>query len=193
MEKRRCTRSEIIDAIVADAAGLFGDKRDGEAPPITRRNFHSEMLRYGARALRARLSQLSHAELLGEAADAAAFRAELDALYEEGLQRLESGDREAAAQARRQRQAELGRRRGLHPAILAAARHFQAHGKSAKQAWDAIKETPFRTGGGWVIVVSGPKSDRLSQAMRAMAPRERDRPIKFNHWRQRYWPAAKPG
>ena len=196
MEKRRYTRSKIIDVIVAEAThDLFaGDNRDGAAPPITLQNFHDgEALRHGAKALRARLSQLSRAELWDELEAGAAHRAMLDARYEEGLQHLKSGDREAAAQALRQRQAELGRRRGLHPAILAAARHFQAHGKSAKQAWDAIKETSFRTGGGWVVVVSGPKSDRLSQEMRAMAPRERDRPIKFNHWRQRYWRAAKPG
>ena len=66
-QKFKSTRSST-DA----TKGLFtGDKRDGEAPPITRQNFHSVILRYGARALRARLSQLSHAELLANEAAAA--------------------------------------------------------------------------------------------------------------------------
>lgn len=193
MEKRRYTKSEIIDAIVAEAThGLFtGDKRDGEAPPITRQNFpDGEALRYGARALRARLSQLSHAELLGEAAAAVAFRAELEACENEGLQHLERYDREAAAQAFRQRQAELGRRHGgLQPAMLAAARHYRAHGKNAKQAWGAIIQKPYLTGGETVLVkVSEKKETMLVQSPDGTQKRPG---IKEPQWQKRYWPAAR--
>jgi hypothetical protein len=68
MEQRRLTKKEIVDWIVAKATfGMFkGDKRDGEAPPITVQNFSLEAGRYGAKALRARLSRLSFAELLTE-------------------------------------------------------------------------------------------------------------------------------
>jgi hypothetical protein len=186
MEKRRYTRSEVIDAIVAEAQGLFkGHKRDGKAPAITVQNFTDEMFRYGARALRARLSQLSHAELLGEAAAAVAHRAMLDSRYNEGLQLLVSGDREAAAQALRQRQAELARRPRLQPAILAAACHYRAHGKNAKQAWDAIKESPFKTGGEVVLIEE--------ETMRVQLPdgTQKRRGIEEAHWQKRYWPAAK--
>jgi hypothetical protein len=184
VEKRRFTKVEIIDAIVAEATkGLFtGDKRDGEAPPITRQNFHPETFRYGARALRARLSQLSHAELLGEAADAAAFGSELDAVYEEGLQLLESGDREAAAQANSQRQSQLALRPRLQPAMLAAARHYRALDVSARRAWCSIKRKPYRTGGETVLIKGG------KMWVRSPDGTQKRSGIKFEQWRKRYWP-----
>ena len=68
MERRRLTKKDIVDLIVAAATNkLFtGDSRDGTAPPITFQNFLDEMMRHGARALRARLSALSFADLVSE-------------------------------------------------------------------------------------------------------------------------------
>ena len=95
MEQRRRTK-KIVDWIVAKATwGHFkGDKRDGEAPPITIQNFVLESPRYGARALRARLSRLSSAELLAEAH---AVRAYLKARPSELAQIAETVEREKAA------------------------------------------------------------------------------------------------
>jgi hypothetical protein len=63
----RYTKQAVIDVIVSEAAKIFtGDKRDGEAPPITLQNFSTEMFRYGARALRARLSRMPYEVLLAE-------------------------------------------------------------------------------------------------------------------------------
>ena len=68
MEQRRLTKKDIVDLIVAEATNkLFtGDRRDGDAPPITIQNFTDEMIRHGATALRARLSRLSLADLVNE-------------------------------------------------------------------------------------------------------------------------------
>ena len=62
------TKKEIIDYLVREAtAGLFfGDGRDIKAPPITLQNFTHEMVRCGAKALRARLSGLSYRQVLQE-------------------------------------------------------------------------------------------------------------------------------
>jgi len=62
------TRKQIIDYIVRQATrGQFlGDRRDSNAPPITWQNFSQETLRYGAKALRERLSGLPRQQLLQE-------------------------------------------------------------------------------------------------------------------------------
>jgi hypothetical protein len=62
------TKKTIIDYIVRQATrGQFlGDGRDSKAPPITWQNFSQETLRYGAKALRARLSGLLYRQLLQE-------------------------------------------------------------------------------------------------------------------------------
>ena len=64
----RLSRNSIIDALVAAACPFhfMGDKRDTEAPPITLENFSVEMHRYGAMALRARLTRLLYGKLLDE-------------------------------------------------------------------------------------------------------------------------------
>jgi hypothetical protein len=76
MEQRSPTNKEIIDWMIAAATlGRFkGDKRDGQAPPIKVQNFTNEMIiRYAAKALRARLSRLPFAELRTEAIEAADY------------------------------------------------------------------------------------------------------------------------
>jgi hypothetical protein len=66
---------------------------------------------------------------------------------------------------------------------------------TAAAAWDEIKKSPFKTSSGWIVLVSGPKSERLKQAMRAMSPdgTRVKHPIAFSTWRQLYWPDRKPG
>jgi hypothetical protein len=194
----RPTKRAIIDAIVAEAtqSAFTGDKRDGTAPAITLQNFHAESYRYGAKALRARLSRLSVVELSGEYENSAAFVAMLEEYKKDSLARLERDDRENATRAFRERQAELGRKHGLQPAILAAARHYRAGGKTAKEAWDAIRECPFRTDDGEIVEIEGRKLPRLKQTMCVILRdgRRPKRAIRFSHWRQKYWAeAAKPG
>ena len=122
------TKKEIVDWMVAEATlGRFrGDKRDGEAPPITIQNFTNEMVvHYAAKALRARLSRLSYAELLTEAVAAADYvKAQREQISQSG-ELAERYDREEAARVFRQQQAERGRRSRLQPAILAAAHHYR--------------------------------------------------------------------
>jgi hypothetical protein len=187
--RRLLTKKEMIDQLVTQAAfGQFkGDKRDGETPPITIQNFSLEMPRYAAKALRARLSRLSFAELFTEAIAAADYKDQLSRTVElaERLNREEV----------RQRQAELGRRSRLQTAILAAARHYRDQGINAGEAWDAIRETPFNTDDGSTVEIEGGKL-RTEQKMRVMAPdgRQLKRSIKWDQWRQTYWKAAtKPG
>src|SRR5262249_17253877 len=134
------TKRAIVEAIVAEATkGLFtGDNRDGEPPSITLQNFTSEMFRYGAKALRARLSGLPRAELLRELEASAGYVETLQRYAEQALAQLDRDDREADARASSQRQAELARRRGLQTALLAAARYYRNLSKTAKQAWLAI-------------------------------------------------------
>src|SRR6516165_7329850 len=150
------TKKEIVDWIVAEATlGRFrGDKRDGEAPPITIQNFTNEMVvRYAAKALRARLSRLSYAELLTEAVAAADYvKAQREQISQSG-ERAERLEREATARVLSQRQAELGRRSRLQPAILAAAHHYrQIAKKGAKEAWLAIKHKPYEAADGSVAI-----------------------------------------
>jgi hypothetical protein len=187
----RPTKQAVIDELVSAATkGKFtGDDRDGKAPRITPSNFDRESIRYGARAYRAGLAQLSLAELLRK-------RDERTRFDEEETER----GRQAAArllQAYRQKQADRGRRNKRQPEILEAARHYRGRvtgGRkmTAGDAWDAIKNSPFRTGRGWVVLVSGYKSERLKQEMRAMSldRSQTKRPIVFSTWRQLYWPAS---
>lgn len=191
MEQRRLTEKEIIDAIIAEATfGRFkGDERDGETPPITIQNFANEMARYAARA---RLSRLSYAELLTEAIatlDHVKATQERRAQYVEEAERIE---REEAAGALRQRQAKLGRRSRLQPAILAAARHYRGQGMNAGRAWDAVRRAPFATDDGSTVEIEGGRLPRLEQHMRVRSRdgRQQKRPIGFNQWQQVYWSAA---
>jgi hypothetical protein len=186
MEQRRLGKQRLVDWIVAKATwGHYkGDKRDGKAPPITIENFAFESQRYGAKALRARLYPLSVDELLTEARAGRAYGPS------ELAQIAELFRQEEAARVFRQRQAELGRKSRLQPAILAAARHYRGQGMTAKKAWDALCKTPLATADEDTVTVEG------GELMRVILPdgRQQKRPIGFDQWRQRYWSAAaKPG
>jgi hypothetical protein len=182
MKTRRLSKHQIIDLIISKAAlGLFtGDKRDGKTPPITFQNFSDEKYRLAAKALRARLSDLSRAELLAEARAALKYhnmRLEWNAQY--------------FARERRERQAELGRRPRLQPAILAAARYYrscQAQGRKmyAGEAWRAIQKAPYRTSDGEIVIV-----DDNELRVQSRDRTQRRSPIKFAQWQKRYWVAAK--
>ena len=196
MEQRRPTKRDIVDAMVGHAtSGSFtGDKRDGAPPPITLRNFLSEMYRYGAKALRARLSRLTYAELLGELETSAVHVATLQDYVKNALAQLERDERHADMRARSERQSERAKRPRLQPDMVTAARHCRDQGMNAKGAWDAINKTPFVTDDDNIVEIVG--SNRLKQRMRVKSPdgRQQKRSIGFNQWRQRYWSAAaKPG
>jgi hypothetical protein len=188
MEQRRLGKQRIVDWIVEKATWRHfkGDERDGEARAITIENFGVESARYGAKALRTRLSRLSLTELLTEART---VRDYLKAGPSELAQIAERVKRDEAARALRQRQAELGRRSRLQPAILAAARHYRERGMTAKKAWDALNKTPFTTDEGNAVKIEGGEQMRVM-----LRDGTQKRPIKFGQWRQRYWSAAtKPG
>ena len=197
MGQRRLTKKDMVDLVVELATRRFrGDKRDGETPPITVQNFFDEGTRFAAKALRARLSRLPLLELVTEGLAA------LD--YEEARQKdllrigeeAERIEREEAAQALRQRQAELGRRHCLQPAILAAACHYRGREMNAGEAWDALNKTPFVTDDGATVEIEGKKQPRLKQRMRVKSPGggQHKRSISFTQWRQAYWSRArKPG
>jgi hypothetical protein len=183
METRRFSKHEIIDLIVSKAThGLFtGDRGDGEAPPITLQNFGTEMVRLGAKALRARLSRLPATE----------FRKEVIASLEHDKIRREWLSHHFARE-RRERQAELGRRHGLQPAILAAAGHYRGcrvrdRKMYAGEAWTAIKKEPYQTSDGETVMI---EDDKMQVQSRARM--QRRSPIKFGQWQKRYWVAAKP-
>jgi hypothetical protein len=185
-------RKEIVDIVVREATfGLFiGDRRDGAAPPITLENFANEMMRYGSQALRARLSRLPDAALLSEALAALqqveARQKQLQANVGEG-ERLRREDEMRAIQARF---AEYGRRRGLQPAILAAARHYRGRSSmSAKSAWRTIKQNPFKMCNGEIVIIEGNGVDEI---MRVTSQRSKQRKgVKQPQWLKRYWPAAR--
>jgi hypothetical protein len=198
MEQRRPTKTDIVDAIIGEATnGRFtGDKRDGAPPPITLQNFLSEMYRYGAKALRARLLRLTYAELLAELETSAVHVATLQEYVKNALAQLERDDRYANMRARSERQSELAKRPRLQPDIVIAARHYRDRGMNAGEAWDALNRTPFTTGDGNTVKIEGSKLSRLEQQMRVILRdgRQQKRPIRFAQWRQRYWIAAgKPG
>jgi hypothetical protein len=191
VEKRRFTKVEIIDAIVAEATkGLFtGDKRDGEAAPITRQNFHSEKFRYGARALRARLSRLSPAELLREYFEGTKFDTALQEYKQREIALMEHKDREDAAQANSQRQSQHARRPRLQRAILAAARHYRALGMYAKQAWSAIKQKPYEIDGETVLIVGSKGKETM--CVQSPDGTQKRSGIKDAQWQKSYWRSAK--
>ena len=167
---------EIIDLIVSEATyGSFtGDEHDGEAPPITSQNFRDDAFRLGAKALRARLSCLPATELRNEALAALTYR---EVLLDHRHQRF--------ARERSEQQAERGRKHGLQPEILAAARHYRAQNKSAKGAWDAILKKPYTTGDGKTIFI-----ERELMRVRSPDGTQKRRGIKLEQWQRRYWPAA---
>jgi hypothetical protein len=193
---QRPTKQAIIDDIVGKFTEMpfTGDQRDGDPPRITIENFGTEIFRYGARALRAQLSRLTTAELLRQQQALDAHIKRRAERYQEGLVYWENREREEAAEAHRQRQAQRGSRPRLQQPIVSAARHYRAHGMNAKEAWDAVAKTPFPTDhGDTVEIVGGP---RVEQRMCVVTRdgRQPKRPIHFEQWRQRYWyEAAKPG
>jgi hypothetical protein len=170
---------------------LYGDERDGELPPITLENFPIEAFRYGAMALRARLSRLPRAELDVELNAAVAFLAKFLTLEEIERMVRENDERELS-----KRQAERAKGSRLQPAILAAAHHYRAQAKSAGEAWDAIELEPFSAGNGELVVIErktkGKTRDRLKEVMcvRLRDGRQPKGSIKFVQWRQSYWPKA---
>jgi hypothetical protein len=164
-----------------------GDNRDSEAPPITLQNFHSETFRYGAKALRARLSRLSRAELWRELEASAAHVEALEKYKEEILAQFDRAERESAARERSQQQAERGRKHSLQPAILAAARYYRNLGKTAKQAWLAINQTPYVSNGETVVI-----ADDDTMYVRSRKRKQERNAIKFHQWQNSYWRAAKP-
>ena len=98
----------------------------------------------------------------------------------------ERTDREATAQALRQRQAELGRRHRLQPAIRAAARHYRRLNLTAKRAWQEIEQSPYVASTGETVVVEG---DKLRVEARDGTRKRMG--IKFAQWQKRYWRAAR--
>ena len=186
------SRKGIIDLIISDATnGRFtGDKRDSDAPLITLQNFYDEMLRYGAKELRARLLRLSLAEFLGESIAAFEHIEARDQRLPAYIAEGEQLQREEARRALRQAMAEFGRRHGLQSAILAAARHYRGlKNMTAKRAWHGIKQIPFETSDGETVVIEGSGDNEI---MRVKSPQGSQRGgIKQPQWQKRYWPAAK--
>jgi hypothetical protein len=185
------SKKDIIDAFIAEATNrLFtGDKRDGSQPPITLKNFYDQSFRYGAKALRARLSRLSRTELLGELNIAATYVDERQARTTEYIALADQHEREAATHARRERQAELGRRHGLQPALVAAARHYRTLGKNAKQAWHAITVEPFATPSGETVIIEGIGKEQC-MCVQSRGGKQQRSGIKMDYWQRRYWPLA---
>jgi hypothetical protein len=170
------TRRDIIDLVISRATqdSFTGNERDGEAPPITFQNFTTESFRLGARALRARLSRLPDTDL----ADEAQATLDLHEVRREWVsQRL--------ARERSEQQAERGRKHGLQPEIVAAARHYRAQNKSAKLAWGAILEKPYTTEDGKTVFI-----EREVMHVRSPDGTQKRRGIKEEQWQRSYWPAG---
>jgi hypothetical protein len=190
----RPTRAEIIDAIVSEATHelcrFTGDTRDGTAPPIRLENFNIEALRYGAKALRARLSRLSRTQLNAELCEAAVYvRTVKDAVRSAAVS-LESREREELSRQQRER----AQKPRLQPAILAAARHYRAQNKTYKEAWRAIKKKPYAASQGETVQIET-AGRRESMAVHSRDGRRRRLAISESQWRQGYWRAvaSKPG
>ena len=206
------TRRAIIDAIVADVTAdrlRIGDNRDSNAPPIAFQNFYLVARRHGAKALRAHLSRLSYADLRAEFESITAYHAGVKADLKDEIARLRREEQVAKAQSAQhlkivktlayhrklaysEQQRERARRPRLQRAILAAARHYRSCGMNAKEAWDAIKKSPFSTNDGDTVEVADSSRPRTEQVMRHLLPdrRQPKRAIRFSQWRQRYWTAA---
>jgi hypothetical protein len=169
-----------------------GDERD-ETASITIDNFNSQSHRLGAKEMRAVLSQMSDVELVKQA------RAVRDKNKPSELARIaEQIAKEKAARELRDRQSKRGSRPRLQPGILAAARHYrQIAKKNAKEAWLAIRETPFKTDDGSTVEIKGDKRSYVEDDecfVRQPDGRQLKRSIKWDQWRQVYWKAAaKPG
>jgi hypothetical protein len=154
------------------------------------------MFRYGAKALRARLSKLSFADLLTEAIAADDY---LKARQEQSSQILKLAvryEREETEVALSQRQAEFAKRprvkAAIVDAIVAAARHYRNQQVNAGEAWDALCKTPFRTEDGYIVKIEGSELSRPEQRLCVISPdgTQPKRPIGFDQWRKRYWAAA---
>jgi hypothetical protein len=87
----------------------------------------------------------------------------------------------------RKQQAERAKKPRLQPAILAAAQYYRGQKKMAKEAWDLIKNKPFRTNTGETVKING---GMMHVQLRIGTQRRRG--IKEAQWQKRYWPAAKP-
>jgi hypothetical protein len=179
------TRRDIIDLVISRAThdSFTGDERDGEAPPITFQNFTTESFRLGARELRARLSRLPATDLADELEATLDLREERRAWISQKL-----------ARERRERQAERGRKHGLQPAILAAARHFcKVRGRKmyAVEAWNAIKKEPYQISDGETVMIEGDAEKQMMFVQTSGGKQKRSR-IKIAQWQKRYWVAAKP-
>jgi hypothetical protein len=181
MGKRPFTRKDIVDLIITRANERFtGDKRDGNPRPITVQNFHDESYRRGTRALRARLSRPSLAELANEGVAAL----DHDEAKREQLQQIVALAERNEHEQKVQRQAELARRPRLQPAILAAARYYrscQIRGRKmyAGEAWRAIQKEPYQTSNGEIVTIEG---DELRVQSRTRT--QRRSPIKFGQWQK---------
>jgi hypothetical protein len=191
----RSTKGALIDAIVSKVTHFTGDKRDGDIPPITVQNFHELIVPRSARAYRARLSQMSCAELLGELSAADAFVAGLDAYKEEKLAQLARDDSEAEDQAFRQDQADHGRRpRRQRELIEAAAHHRPSRTMSGRKmtpliAWGRIKEHPYVATNGATVMIEGEgKTERM--LVRSPNGTQRREGILRVTWTKNYWRAA---
>jgi hypothetical protein len=195
--RQRLSKRVIIDSIVGHVTnGVFtGDKRDGVPPPITLQSFTTEMHRYGAKALRARLSRLTLTELCAELKASVEHIAGREEYVKAATAQLKREDRDADMQAHSERQRDLAKRPRLQSAILATARHYRGLGLSAGEAWDAIGKIPFTTDDGHTVEIEGSKLSRLKQRMRVRQAdgRQRKRAISFAQWRKSYWTGAKPG
>jgi hypothetical protein len=179
MTRLHYAKKDIINLIVAAAAqGRYSrDKHTDDLPPIALEKFQIEFFRNGESALRALLSRLSRAELIGIIQEWA----------DQQIVLLEQSDRKAAARAE---QAERGRKHGLQPAILAAARYHRGLNQTAKQAWLAIERKPFRVNDEMVSIASDGDTEKM--CVRSRNGRKNRNGITFKHWQDRYWPAAKP-
>jgi hypothetical protein len=86
-----------------------------------------------------------------------------------------------------QRQAELGRRRRLQQAILAAARYYRIiNGQTAKTAWHAISLSPFSTKDGSTVTI---EDERM--CVQSKDRKRNRRGITYSYWEKRYWSEAK--
>src|SRR5262249_9556894 len=146
-----------------------------------------------------RLSRLTYPELLDEYKAASEYirgRHENLAKGYALVAQFERDEKDAELRALSEKQSALARRPRLQPAILAAARHYRGRGMDAKEAWEAIRKSPFTTDDGEVVEIDGPNHPRSEQTIRKVLRdrRQPKRAIRFGQWRKRYWTAgAQPG
>jgi len=175
--------------MVTTIGRFLGDKRDGEAPPLTIPNWYDQAARYSAKALRARLSRLSRAELWRELIEGAAYIKALDDMISASNERVQRAGREA----HRRRQAEVASKSRLQADVLLAARHYRDQGVSAKKAWETIRKIPFAADTGNTVEIEDRPPHQWMRVKRQDGSQE-SRTIRLKQWRNVYWPAAaKPG